>query len=102
MIVPFQCPSSTRPASVIASAVDVDPSSLLKLTSKMTNADRKQFSNAHIEKLANILIAQGDNFPKKPLRKTHLTQPYFTQLFGLTYGLASTKVTAVFVLYLQK
>jgi hypothetical protein len=60
------------------------------LTSKMAPADRTQFYNAHTEKLANILIAQGDNFPKKPLRK--LTTPFTTLLHsalwpGLRLGL---------------
>ena len=54
------------------------------------------------EKLANMLIAHGPNFPKMPLRKTHLREPYFIQFFGLTSGLTSQRCTQVFDLYLQK
>ena len=55
-----------------------------------------------IAELSNMLLDQGDNFSKKPLRKSHLREAYFTQLFGLTNTIGSTKMTDVFELYLQR
>ena len=49
----------------------------------MSNAGRKVFYKATVVKLANILLDQT-NFPKKPLRKSHLSSAYFTKLVGLT------------------
>jgi hypothetical protein len=80
-------------------ATCADPASLFNKMNKM-GKNRKAYYKASVEKFANILLSA--QFPKKPLRKTHLRSQYFTELFGLTSPMQSTKATAVFELYLIK
>ena len=69
----------------------------------MSNASayRKLHYKATVVQHANKLLDQT-NFPKKPLRKSHLSSVYFTKLFGLTSPLTATKNADVFELYLSK
>ena len=67
----------------------------------MNNADKKAYYRASVNRFADILLEQT-TFPKKPLRKSHLSSQYFTELFGLTSNMNSTKTNDVFELYLVK
>ena len=64
----------------------------------MSPSDEKANYKANVKQFADILL-ERTTFPKKPLRKTHLRSQYFTELFGLTSAMTSTKATDVWSLY---
>ena len=72
----------------------------------MTVADTKEATARHCDQMAQVLFnargtSQNLDSASQPLRKTHLLQPYFTNLFGLQDNLNRKKANTVFELYQQ-
>ena len=71
-----------------------------------TPAETKEACDRQCDQLAQVLFnargtSQNLDSASKPLRKTHLLQPHFTNLFGLQNNLQRKKADTVFELYQQ-
>ena len=67
----------------------------------MSNVDKAEAAARHIDQLAQVLFASQHLFPRNPLRKSHLTTEFYTNLFGLQNNLQTSKANKVFELYQQ-
>jgi len=82
-------------------AASLNSSVLISSYRGMSNADKAKASAMHCDQLAQVLFAARGTFQRKKLRKSHLQQLRFTNLFGLQYKLQRTKADKVFELYHQ-